>query len=150
MVMTGCQYVTANISEKTWFYDFMLASFSVGLYCSAIVSLPANSSEKSWLCGHFLQCTVFALRGIYRKILCNLTPLATQNATCVTPMCDTKNTSCLTKTLNIMTDGNGLTRNSSRDENTRTWRECYLFTYLRLSIDIHGTETASGSVLIYG
>jgi len=28
--------------------------------------------------------------------------------------------------------------------------ECYLFTYLRLSIDIHWIEAASGSVDIYG
>ena len=28
--------------------------------------------------------------------------------------------------------------------------ECYLFTYLRLSVDIHLTETASSYVDIYG
>jgi len=36
-----------------------------------------------------------------------------------------------------------VTRNSSRDENTRTWRtSSYLFTYARLSIDIHWTGSS--------
>jgi len=42
-----------------------------------------------------------------------------------------------------------LTRNSSQDENTRTWRDL-LLTYLRLSIDIHWNENRFGSVDIYG
>jgi len=43
------------------------------------------------------------------KMRRKLTPLATQNATCVAPMCNTKkNRSCLTKTLSITADVNGL------------------------------------------
>jgi len=42
-----------------------------------------------------------------------------------------------------------LTRISSRDENTRTWRDL-LSVYLRLSIDIHWTGSSSGLMNIYG
>ena len=44
----------------------------------------------------------------------------------------------ISKTTYIM-----ITRNSSRDENTRTWRiSSYLFTYLRLSTNIHWTGSS--------
>ena len=57
---------------------------------------------------------VFALSGIALRNAAQIDPLATQNATCVAPMCDTKKTTgCLTKTLNVTADGNGLKMQSS-------------------------------------
>ena len=57
---------------------------------------------------------MFALSGIASQNATQIDPLATQNAMCVAPMCDTKESiGCLIKTLNVRADDNGLKMQSS-------------------------------------